>query len=81
MGNLRSNYRQDHIEDDEQYETDKTFNLLCLKNGGAYRYRKVSKCDRHKELDSFLQEQGVSGALIESVQKFRESYPVAKNIA
>ena len=27
--------------------------------------------------DSFLQEQGVSGALIESVQKFRESYPVA----
>ena len=27
-GNLRSNYRQDHIEDDEQYETDKTFNLL-----------------------------------------------------
>ena len=27
--------------------------------------------------DSFLQKQGVSGALIESVQKFRESYPVA----
>jgi hypothetical protein len=51
MGNLRSNYRQDHIEDDEQYETDKTFNLLCLKNGGAYRYRKVGKSDRHKELD------------------------------
>ena len=30
--------------------------------------------------DSFLQEQGVSGALIESVQKFRESYPVAEGL-
>ena len=28
--------------------------------------------------DSFLQEQGVSGALIESVRRFRESYPVAE---
>ena len=30
--------------------------------------------------DSFLQEQGVSGALIESVRKFRESYPVAEGL-
>ena len=30
--------------------------------------------------DSFLQKQGVSGALIESVQKFRESYPVAEGL-
>lgn len=30
--------------------------------------------------DSFLQEQGVSGALIESVRRFRESYPVAEGL-
>ena len=30
--------------------------------------------------DSFLQEHGVSGALIESVRRFRESYPVAEGL-